>query len=269
MTLQLALNLYRSLIPIRFRLIVYRHRLKLKALGKIIGLKEDALRLIVKPTYADDGFSTLHFMGYLKNEPLNSAFKESLQDLPNPLKLEFSSIGYRAHICAWAYEKTKNLDGDIASFGVNWGVLEKTIAECKLNGEKKGDKIKKLFLFDTWGEVFGGHEDYKADNYLKVIERFKKYKFVEFIRGLVPESFANAEISRLSLVLIDLNGADAEQSVLRQYYDKIVPGGIIYFDDYGWNYPRLRNVVDTFLSDKPESLLHFPSGNAILIKELI
>lgn len=267
LTMELLFSLYRFLIPIRSRLLVYRLRLKLKAFCKILVLQEDALRLIVNPTYAFDGFSTLHFMGYLKNEPMNSAFQESLQDLPNERKLEFSQIEYRAHICTWAYQKTKNLDGDIASFGVNYGVLEKTIAECYLSDEKKGARTKKFFLFDTWGEIVGGHEDYKKDIYQEVVERFKRYKFVEFVRGVVPDSFVKVEISRLSLVLIDLNGWDAELSVLKEYYDKVVSGGVIYLDDYGWNYPRLRSVVDTFLSDKPESLLHFSSGNAILIKE--
>jgi hypothetical protein len=46
----------------------------------------------------------------------------------------------------------------------------------------------------------------------------------------------------------------------------VVPGGIIYFDDYGWGYPDLREVVDEFFYDKPESLLHFPSGNSIVVK---
>lgn len=45
-----------------------------------------------------------------------------------------------------------------------------------------------------------------------------------------------------------------------------MPGGIIYFDDYGWDYPELRHVVDKFFADKKESLLHFPSGNSIVVK---
>ena len=46
----------------------------------------------------------------------------------------------------------------------------------------------------------------------------------------------------------------------------MVPEGITYFDDYGWGYPELRKAISTFLADKPEELLHFPSGNSILIK---
>jgi len=42
--------------------------------------------------------------------------------------------------------------------------------------------------------------------------------------------------------------------------------GIIYFDDYGWGYPKLRKTVDEFFKDKPETLLHSPSGNSIVVK---
>jgi hypothetical protein len=63
-----------------------------------------------------------------------------------------------------------------------------------------------------------------------------------------------------------MNGWFAELKTLDYFYDKIVRGGVIYFDDYGWDYPELRSVVDKFFEDKPESILNFPSGNAIVIK---
>jgi O-methyltransferase len=260
-------NLYRRLASPRIRQLVFHFRLRMTVFSKIILLKEDELRLIAKPTHTKDGFSTLHFVGYLKNEPLLSAFQESLRKLPQTIKPAYSQIEYRGHICFWAYETTKHLMGDMASFGVNYGVLEKTIAELHSNEVKKTGQEKKFYLFDTWGEETGSHKDYKRDIYQEVIERFSGYNFTELIRGLVPGSFDKVDIPQLSLLLVDLNGWEAELAVLNKYYDKVVPGGIIYLDDYGWNYPKLRSVVDHFLTDKPETLLHFASGNAILIKK--
>ena len=79
----------------------------------------------------------------------------------------------------------------------------------------------------------------------------------------VLEQIPSTKIAYLSL---DMNGGLPELAALKFFYPKIVKGGIIYFDDYGWNYPELRKVVDDFFSDKPETLLHFPSGNSIVIK---
>lgn len=257
------INFYRKLAPSRFRTLVFRLRLRWSILSQVLFMKVDELCLIAKPTLAQDGFSTRHFVEYLGIEPFYSAFQKSLTTLPITIQPKFSQITYRAHICFWAYESTKHLSGEMASFGVNYGVLEKTIAELH---ENMGSREKKFYLFDTWGETAGSHEDYKKDIYQEVIDRFKGYNFIQLVRGLIPDSFAKVEIHELSLLLIDLNGWEAELEVLNSYYDKVISGGIIYFDDYGWDYPRLRNVVDKFLSNKPETLLHFASGNAILVK---
>jgi O-methyltransferase len=262
-----VIKLYRNLTSPYVRSLVFRLRLRWSIFFKVFFLKEDELRLIAKPSFAKDGFSTLHFVGYLRNEPLHSAFQKSLKTLPLTIQPKFSQIAYRAHICCWAYESTKHLRGEMASFGVNFGVLEKTIAELTKNDMEKSGQVKKFYLFDTWGESVGSHEDYKEDIHQEVIDRFKCYSFTNLVKGLIPDSFTKVEINELSLLLIDLNGWEAELAVLNTYYEKVVSGGIIYFDDYGWGYPTLRSVVDQFLTDKSETLLHFASGNAILVKK--
>ena len=65
---------------------------------------------------------------------------------------------------------------------------------------------------------------------------------------------------------IDLNDGMPERQVLELLYERIVEGGIIYFDDYGWNYPLLRKLVNEFFEDKNETLLHFACGSSIVIK---
>lgn len=97
-------------------------------------------------------------------------------------------------------------------------------------------------------------------------ERFKTYSNVELIRGWIPEILEKIPITSIAYLSIDMNGFLAERKTLERYYDMVVPGGIIYFDDYGWNFPKLRETVDDFFSDKPEKLLHFPSGNSIVVK---
>ena len=108
--------------------------------------------------------------------------------------------------------------------------------------------------------------NYHQDIYNIVKDRFSEYKNVYLIRGIVPETLANVDIQKIAYLAIDMNGHLAERATLEKYYDKVVQGGIIYFDDYGWGYPELVNTVEDFFKNKPESLLHFPSGNSIVIK---
>jgi hypothetical protein len=63
-----------------------------------------------------------------------------------------------------------------------------------------------------------------------------------------------------------MNGHIAERAALEYYYELLVPGAFVYFDDYGWGYEGLVETVNEFLLDKPENLLHFPSGQSIFLK---
>jgi O-methyltransferase len=108
--------------------------------------------------------------------------------------------------------------------------------------------------------------DYKKDIYENVKHRFSMYPSVELIRGIVPEVLTKIPSTQVAYLAIDMNSSEPELKTLEFFYPKIVKGGIIYFDDYGWSYPALRKVIDEFFSTKPETLLHFPSGNSIVIK---
>jgi len=116
--------------------------------------------------------------------------------------------------------------------------------------------------------MLGSHQSssYKRDIYEDVKERFSMYPSVELIKGVVPDCLTRITTSRIAYLSIDMNSSEPELKTLEYFYDKVVPGGIIYFDDYGWEYPELRKVVDKFFSSKPETLLHFPSGNSIVVK---
>jgi hypothetical protein len=63
-----------------------------------------------------------------------------------------------------------------------------------------------------------------------------------------------------------MNGWEAELASLEHFYPLMKSGGFIYFDDYGYGYPKLREVVNDFFEDKPETILILPTGQAVVIK---
>lgn len=64
-----------------------------------------------------------------------------------------------------------------------------------------------------------------------------------------------------------MNSYLPELATLEYFYPKLIPGGVIYLDDYGWHgYEKLREVVDEFFENKPDKLLHLASGNSIIVK---
>jgi O-methyltransferase len=53
------------------------------------------------------------------------------------------------------------------------------------------------------------------------------------------------------------------------FYPRIVPGGIILFDDYAFAAARgEKDAVDAFFADKPECPITLPTGQDVVIKHL-
>jgi O-methyltransferase len=251
-------NFYKNVFPLPFRSKVYvwRHNFR-----RELGL------YLIKPSmsFLADGFATQHFVGFRNDPKFNSAYASAMENLPKEV-LDFfgpyPNIEWRAHICTWAANQALQLEGDFIECGVWYGVLSKTICE---HADFKQNQ-RNFFLIDTWGDLPGSHKNYQADIFNQVEARFSMYPKVKLIRGLVPTVLDQVASEKIAYLSIDMNGSLPELAALNFFYPKMVKGGIIYFDDYGWPYPELRKVVDEFFSDKPETLLHFPSGNSIVVK---
>ena len=75
-------------------------------------------------------------------------------------------------------------------------------------------------------------------------------------------------LKKISFAHIDLNNAEAEISVLEIIYDKIVSGGIIIFDDYGWvGYKDQQIKEKQFIEKNGLRILELPTGQGLVIKK--
>lgn len=75
--------------------------------------------------------------------------------------------------------------------------------------------------------------------------------------GWIPETFQGLENSVVAYAHIDLDLHDPIKSSLEFIYPRMVPGGVILFDDYGCpGCPGAKKAVDDFFADKPEKPYH-------------
>lgn len=209
-----------------------------------------------------DGFATTHHVGFLSDPKFQRAFAAAFAEVPSDLLPMYRDIAWRVHICTWAASQAMNLDGDFVECGVWYGVMSRTI--CNYLDFAKS--AKRFYLVDSWGEMPGSHEKYRPDIFSIVQRRFNDVPNVHLVRGVVPAALDQIDAQRIAYLAIDMNGSVAERAALEALYPRMVAGGVIYFDDYCWGYPELRATVDEFFRDKPEQLLHFPSGNSIVVK---
>tara|TARA_B100001057_G_scaffold211024_1_gene211529 strand:- start:3724 stop:4593 length:870 start_codon:yes stop_codon:yes gene_type:complete len=128
---------------------------------------------------------------------------------------------------------------------------------------------KKIYLYDAWEDLGDDKLRFKYD-YLNIditkknLENFNKYLI--FNKGLIPNVFQKAENpTKINWLHIDLNSSEATRSSLEFFFDKLMPGGVMLFDDYG-GFDDTRRIVDKFFKNKKGHFTNYPSGQGIFIK---
>ena len=141
-----------------------------------------------------------------------------------------------------------------------------------------GSVPKTLYLYDTFEgipEAYNSEKRFNAnivfqsdpDLHEKVVKRFSKFPNVNVVKGIVPDSFAKARPKELSLLHIDMNSSKSEIAALEHLFDRMSPGGIIVFDDFGWlRYGRQTFAEIEWMAQRGHSVLELPTGQGLLVK---
>jgi len=128
------------------------------------------------------------------------------------------------------------------------------------------------FLYDSWSKFsFNDEKDIFDYSYLNVDTTkknlFEFKKNLTFNEGNIPEIFeTTSHPEKIDLLHLDLNSKEATLNSLEFFYEKILSGGVIIFDDYG----RIRvekEVIDKFFINKKGNFISLPTGQAIFLKK--
>jgi len=88
----------------------------------------------------------------------------------------------------------------------------------------------------------------------------------EIVKGFFLETLPRLPERRYAFVVIDCDLYSSHMDCMQYFYDRLLPGGVMFFDDYhSKQYPMAANAIDDFLTDRPEKLIHvayaIPKGN--------
>lgn len=137
----------------------------------------------------------------------------------------------------------------------------------------------KLHLYDSWGPMkedgllksesssLGRYSELKLDVTKKNLHEFND--MIIYHKGYIPEVFEKESVSPSSIIYlhIDLNSTSPTIDTLDFFFPKLISGGVILFDDYGWsNHIDTKNAVDEFFKDKPGILMQLPTAQAIYFR---
>jgi hypothetical protein len=90
---------------------------------------------------------------------------------------------------------------------------------------------------------------------------------VEIRRGWIPDSFRGVSAEHFCFVHIDVDLYEPTRASLEFFYPRLSSGGIVVCDDYGFTTcPGAKRAFDDFAADKPEPVVHLPTGQGMLVK---
>ena len=161
--------------------------------------------------------------------------------------------------------------GDFAEFGVFRGGTALLAAEVL----RDAYDARALHLFDSFAgmPVTSAGEPFRKGDFGHTSEAAVRALVLptganaKFHPGFIPDTFQGLDIPRLAFAHVDV---DLYQSVLDSIefvYPRLVPGGILIFDDYGFpSCTRAREATDEAFISRREKPVYLPTGQAMVIK---
>jgi O-methyltransferase len=228
-----------------------------------------------------DRLLTLDKSADFKQEPSFARASDAIRDShPYDQYNGPDNIAWRLNTLVWAARCGLRTGGDLVECGtfkgdMAWVVLQ-TIGIAH---------IPRFWLFDSFegfSPDYSSPEDFaespgfldfangfyrQAGLYKYVCDRFVSFGNVTVMKGFLPEALDAAMPERIGFLHIDLNSPRAEIAVLERLFDRVLPGGVVVFDDYGWKmFHKQKEAEDVFMRRRGHEILELPTGQGLVIR---
>jgi O-methyltransferase len=178
----------------------------------------------------------------------------------------------RCYILISLARYASHLAGDFAECGVFKGGTALLLARVLKNTDNK-----RLYLFDSFQGLPKPDEEkdrwfsegeFSVGSVEAVEHLLSDFRSMIDIRcGWIPETFRGLENNRYAFVHVDVDLYQSNLDCCNYFYPHLVTGGVLLFDEYAFAAARgEKDAVDEFFSDKLESPITLPTGQAILLK---
>lgn len=227
--------------------------------------------------YDQDGLRSVHNHEFMADADFRRAYARGVKAV---------GVDYlwhwRVHTGLWAASLASHLTGDFVECGVNKGFMSSAIMEF-LDWNTRG---RRFFLLDTFRGVDERYLN-QADRDVGVIDRnrrdidsgfytfdvesvkrnFAQWHGVKLIVGSIPETLPQVDTRDIAFIHLDCNCSLPEVAAAEYLWDRVVPGGVILMDDYGYiGYRSQKLGMDEFARSKGLQILSLPTGQGLLIK---
>jgi O-methyltransferase len=223
--------------------------------------------------YEADGLATVHYSPFQEDAEFAALYDEMAEEWFVDFKAD---TRWRMWLLTRLAREASGLEGNFAEFGVyRAGCAFMVLSLTPEVGERT------MYLFDTFAGIPDTHldEDERErglaglfpDTSVEYVEgRLERFRGrFETVPGDVFETVPATETGPLAFVHIDMNTGAPTEHALAYAYERLIPGGLAVFDDYGYGNADTieeRAVIDGFLSERPEEAIALPTGQGFFRK---
>lgn len=210
---------------------------------------------------ADNLITFGHTRGFLTEPRFVAAVRE---EHPSTTEL---SIVWRTHTLCWAAENCLAVPGDYIECGSYQGYSMAVVLRYLA-----GLPGRRCYLYDLFDPTGGDGEGKRLPGHApglfdQVRRRFAGWPNAVVTQGKVPGVLADIAPDRIAFLHLDMNNAPAEFGALEVVFDRVSPGGMIVFDDYGWTgYRDQKAAADAFMQERGLAVLELPTGQGLVVK---
>jgi hypothetical protein len=225
-------------------------------------------------TYNQDGLATRHNADFMLDPRFIAAYRVAMENAPNGVQVQ-----WRVHTAIWCATQAARLSGDFVECGVHTGILSGAVMEWL---DFSSLAPRKFFLFDTWAGipseqisdaerrsgVYEMNRKYQNGDtlYAEAVKKFSRWPNAVLVRGRVPETLQVLG-GAVAYVSVDLNVAAAEMGAVDIVWPKLVSGGVLLLDDYGWAAHIHQKIAwDAWAKRSGIAILSLPTGQGLIIK---
>jgi O-methyltransferase len=178
--------------------------------------------------------------------------------------IERSTV-WRLSTLVWAARQVSGLEGDFVECACYRGSSVRTVMDMVDISHRR------YFLYDLFEHdetmPHGAMPEHSATLLEEVRARFPEPNVI-ITQGRVPESLEIAAPEKIAFMHLDLNNREAEIGALEKLWDRIVPGGVLILDDFGWCGYMPQYVAETdWFAARGYSILELPTGQGMVIKK--
>jgi O-methyltransferase len=216
--------------------------------------------------YADDCFVVYRNLGFLKDDCFATALQEANVD-----QVMLGRV-WRLWVVAWSLRLRWDTLGAVVDFGTyNGKAFETAVRYCQKKSVLSRGSRGEVLAFDLFENppIEARKSDHGPKLFNSVRQRLGDLCGAIVVRGELPGSLHGVTISDVTWAQIDLNSANADASVFREIFPKLVDGAVVIFDDYGFSrYRDTQNALDSYLSAKGGVILELPTGQGLYIHRI-